>query len=97
MTTHYDHKGKVFTDVVSKERIPVIVQTHDHQIHGTMHVRPQERLKDDLEQEERFLAITEAVIYDGAGKELRRTNFLVLNLAHIIWLTPVEELTAGDA
>jgi hypothetical protein len=96
MVYRYDDKGKIFTDVVSTETIWVIVQTQHNRIEGEYHVRPGKRLKDQINQNEDFAALTNAVIYDLAGVELYRSTFLVLNKSHIIWLLPTEEILDGD-
>ena len=87
MTTHYDEKGKFFTDVISKERVPVIIQTATNRIHGIMHVRHESRLKDELNNDDSFMALTDATIYDLGGKEQQyQRGFLAVNRASIIWL-----------
>lgn len=87
MTTHYDEKGKFFTDVISKERVPVIIQTTTNRIHGLMHVPHESRLKDALNSEDSFMALTDATIYDLGGKEQQyQRGFLAVNRASIIWL-----------
>jgi hypothetical protein len=100
MTLTYDEKGKIFTDIIPKESIPVIIQTVKHQIHGYFHARMDNRLKDELnrEQEEQFMAITDAIVLDDKGRELHRADFLALNRNNIIWLIPKqkEEDIKGD-
>ena len=39
----FDNKGKIFTDVISKESVTAVIQTVTHQIRGFVHVRPGER------------------------------------------------------
>ena len=93
MTTDYDDKGKIFTEVIPKENIPVIIQTTVNRIEGFFHARYDNRLKDELNNQvdEQFMAITDAVVYDADGKELYRTKFLALNRNSIIWLIPQNE------
>ena len=87
MSTHYDEKGKFFTDVITKERVPVIVQTITNRIRGMMHVHNESRLKDELNNEETFLALTDVTIYDLAGKQQEyQRGFLAINRASIVWL-----------
>jgi len=93
MVTQYDEKGKIFTQVVSKEPILVVVQTAQNIIHGQMHVRPDTRLKDELNNlRERFVAVTDATVHTLQGDEIYRSSFLVLNVDHIVWITPQEQL-----
>ena len=100
MSLRFDDKGKFFTEIVSKETIQVIIQTPTNHISGQMHIRPDERLRDAVNQAESFLAITEATIYDLNQKELYRCNFLALNRDHIIWILPYDQVVEekrGDA
>ncbi len=93
MVTQYDEKGKIFTQVVTKHPVAVIIQTLNQLIRGEMHVRPNARVKDELNGEERFIAVTEAVVYNNLNEEIYRTNFLVVNTDHILWIIPEEEST----
>ncbi len=92
MTIHFDDKGKFFTDVVSKEAVPVIIQTETGRVHGKIHIRPDERLKDSINQSEPFFAVTEATIYDLQNNEVFRTDFLAVHRDHIVWLLPEDQL-----
>ncbi|MFZ5821413.1 MAG: hypothetical protein ACOYYJ_16070 [Chloroflexota bacterium] len=93
MTIEYDDKGKYFTDVVAKIAIPALVQTTQHLIRGNVHVRRDERLKDELDRDELFLAMTDASVLDGDGQAIHQVRFLAVRRAHIVWVLPVE----GDA
>ncbi|MFZ5908683.1 MAG: hypothetical protein ACOYYU_01555 [Chloroflexota bacterium] len=93
MTIEYDDKGKYFTDVVTKVAIPALVQTTQHLIRGNVHVRRDERLKDELDRDELFLAMTDASILGGDGQVLHQVRFLAVRRAQIVWVTPVD----GDA
>ncbi len=88
MTLEYDDKGKFFTDVISKVAAPVIVQTTTHQIHGNIHVRPGERLKDELDRDELFMALTDAKVIDSDGKVVYQTDFIAVHRAQIVWVMP---------
>jgi hypothetical protein len=92
MTIRFDEKGKFFTDVISKESIPVIIQTPTNRITGNIHVRPGERLKDTINQSEPFFAITEAVILEPNGQVAYKCEFMAISRDHIIWLIPQDEL-----
>lgn len=94
MVTQYDDKGKIFTQVVSKDPFSVLIQTTHNFVEGAIHVRPDMRLKDEVNGlRETFLAVTEAVVFDTQKVELYRANFLLLNIHQIIWIIPREELT----
>ena len=96
MSIRFDDKGKFFTDVISKEAVPVIIQTLTHRIQGQVHIRPGERLKDEINQGEAFFAVTEAAVFDHAGKQLYRCDFLAINREHIIWLLPEDQMTPTE-
>ena len=91
MTVEYDEHGKIFTDVISKVTVPALVQTTQHLIHGNVHVRRDERLKDELDRDELFLAVTDASVIDTDGQTLHRTKFLAVRRAQIVWVMPAHE------
>ena len=103
MSIRFDEKGKFFTEVILKETVWAVIQTVTHRILGHIHVAPEKRLKDELNQSEQFLAVTDAVIYDSTGAELYRSDFMALNLDHVIWMIPHQqtgeesELVGGEA
>lgn len=90
MTVEFDEKGKIFTEVVSKVAIPAIVQTTQHLIRGNVHVRRDERFKDELDRNEQFLAVTEASILDADGQTLHQSRFLAVQRSQIVWIMPVQ-------
>jgi hypothetical protein len=92
-----DEKGKLFTDLVEKRAVPVVVQTLQHTIQGEIFILPEDRLIDDLNGSGHFLAITGAVVFSLAGEELYRSSFLALNRDHIVWTMPTQELTKAPA
>lgn len=96
MNIRYDEKGKVFTTIVSKDAVPVVIQTLLHRIEGNMFVRQEERVKDALDKSTRFLAITEAVVFNSQGQKIYETEFMVVNCDQIVWLFPLEENTRSD-
>ncbi len=92
MVTHVDDKGKFFTSVITKTPIPVIIQMPMHRIEGNVHIRPDERIKDEIDRIEHFLPVTEAVIYNADGTIFASTHFIALNRAQINWILPVDEM-----
>ena len=92
MFKDFDEKGKIFTNVVSKVPIEVIIQTVSARIHGEIHVKPDERLKDELNQSEQFLAVTNAKILDQEGNPPYESQFLTINKNQIIWIIPEGDL-----
>ena len=92
-----DAKGKIFTDVLRKSRVPVLVQTLTNVIHGYMFLRPDERLKDSLnEDRERFIAISDAQVFSAGGQLLHTTEFLAVNKEHVVWVRPEDEPAANE-
>ena len=93
MFTQYDDKGKTFTDVITKDVVPSIIQTLVSRIQGNLHVRVDERVKDELNRDEQFLAITDAVVYNLHGEKVSDAEFMLINRDHIIWIVPDEANT----
>jgi hypothetical protein len=92
MAQEIDDKGKIFTEVVQKQPIQVIIQTRNNRIHGTLHKRSDHRMIDKLNKEDAFVPVTNVVIMDADGKtELLKSDFLALNRIEIIWLVEVGE------
>lgn len=79
---------------VAKESVAAAVRTPDQLIVGQLHVRPQKRLKDELNViNERYIAVTDARVYDAAGaKLLYSTSFLLVANAQIVTVTPVDAI-----
>lgn len=88
MTIEYDEHGKIFTDIVSKVSIYVTIQTTTHMIRGRMHVRRDQRVKDELDQDEDFLALTDVNVLGPDGQTLFQSPFLAVRRNHIVWVIP---------
>jgi hypothetical protein len=97
MTIHFDEKGKIFTDVIKKEAIPIVVQTMTNIIRGKIHIMPGRRFKDEINRLEDFFAITDAVIYSPAGKEIYRCEFMTASKDNIVWIFPEQEPAKPDS
>ena len=91
MTIEYDEKGKIFTDIVSKVAIPAVVQTTQHLVRGNIHVHRDERLKDELDRDELFLAMTDVNVMGADGQVLHESRFLAVRRAQIVWVMPARE------
>jgi hypothetical protein len=91
MTLEFSEKGKVFTNVVHKNPISAVVQTTTHLIRGTIHIREGERVKDELDRDDLFLAITDASIMDAGGQVVYQAGFLAVRRSQIVWLIPENE------
>jgi hypothetical protein len=90
MTIEYDEKGKFYTDVVTKLPLAAVIQTTSHLVRGFVHVRQGERLKNELERDEKFLAVTNAVIHNNDDKVLFSAPFMAVQRSQIVWIMPVE-------
>lgn len=83
-----DSKGKYYTKVVSTQELEVIVQLRSGQtIEGSIHVHPDRRLSDEMNDDSRFLSVTGAVV-SQEGQELYRTSYISVNRAAIQWVIP---------
>ena len=91
MTIEFDEKGKFFTDLIPKIAVHTVIQTTGQLIRGNVHVRQGERLKDALDREELFLAVTDGVIVGPEGETLFQAPFLAVRRSQIIWALPDRE------
>jgi hypothetical protein len=83
-------KVKYFTKVINKVQLEVIVQMDAGRIKGIVHVHPEHRLLDELNDERAFLPLTDVEV-EGLGKGVR-TKFLALRKDCIIYVIPIEEI-----
>ncbi|HET6596105.1 MAG TPA: hypothetical protein VFI14_01475 [Chryseosolibacter sp.] len=91
MTFEYDEKGKIFTDVVTKVAIPATIQTTTHLMHAHIHVRRDQRIKDELDLNESFLALTDVRVMGPDGQILYQAPFLAVQRSQIIWVLPEQD------
>jgi len=89
MFAQFEEKGKIYTQVVSKIPVEVVVQTTHQIIRGRIHIRPDSRLKDELNTSDPFIAITEVEITNLEGEILHKGEFLAVNRAQIVWVLPL--------
>ncbi len=94
MTIEYDDKGKIFTDIVSKVAVHATIQTTMHLLRGRIHVRRDQRVIDELDANENFIAITDVTVLGADGQTLFQAPFLAVHRSHIVWVVP--EQTAGQ-
>ena len=88
MTIEYDDHGKIFTDIVSKIAIYATVQTTTHLMRGRIHVRRDQRIKDELDLDESFLALTDVSVLAVDGQVAFQAPFIAVKRAHIVWVIP---------
>jgi hypothetical protein len=96
MFASFEEKGKIYTNVISKDPIEVIIQTTAQRIRGKIYIRPEERMIDEINQSVGYLAVTEAHVYDPQGMVVFQTNFMTVNRTQIIWVIPVSELLPSE-
>ena len=97
MTIRIDAKGKYYTNIVRKDEVPVLIQTVTNLVHGNIFLRPEQRVKDGLnETQESFIAVSDAEVFGANGQSLYRAHFLTINKNHIVWLRPDEGGAASD-
>ena len=92
MFDQFDDRGKIFTQMVSKIGLDVVVQTTTNVIEGRLHIRPDNRLSDEINLVGKFLPLTNATIYSPKNKVIYQTKFLLLNFDQIVWMFPRDEL-----
>ena len=88
MTIEYDEKGKIFTEIISKIPVQATIQTTSHLIRGRIHVRRDQRIKDELDSSENFIALTDVSVLGPDGQTLFQAPFMAVRRSHIIWVIP---------
>jgi hypothetical protein len=86
-----DDKGKFFTAHVSKLRLPITACIGNWIVEGTIHLKSDNRLKDELNDGETFVAITQARVWEaGSGKLVYEPEVLIVHKNEIVWIFPRE-------
>jgi len=96
MSIEYDEKRKFYTDVISKVTMPATLQTTNQLVKGLIHVRHGERIKDELDRDELFLAVTKASIWGADGNLLFEAPFIAVRRTQIVWIMPNEDTAGGE-
>jgi hypothetical protein len=91
MTIEYDEKGKIFTDIVSKTAVHATIQTTMQMMRGRIHVRRDQRMIDELNVNENFIAITDVSVLGADGQTLFQVPFLAVCRSQIVWIIPEPE------
>lgn len=92
MTVEFNDRGKYFTDIISKVAVSAVIQTVTHRIEGAIHVRLDERVKDELDRPEQFLAVTDAKVFANDGTILYSTDFMTVARSQIVWVIPGNDI-----
>lgn len=91
MDYRVDAKGKYYTTHVSKRNVPVIARVPGGVVHGMAYLTLDNRLKDELNTGETFLALTDVQVFDeSAERLLYESDVLLVNKRHLIWIIPRE-------
>jgi hypothetical protein len=91
MSYEYEEKGKIFTDRVSKTAVDATIQTTTHLMRGRIHIRRDQRIIDELNMDESFLAITDVSVLGTDGQVLFQSPFLTVRRTHIVWVIPEQK------
>ena len=81
---------------VKKNAVPCTIMTTAGLIEGELHKRGPQRIMDELNASDSFIAVTNAKIQLGEPDKVLGTDFLVLRGDQIVWVrpTPPEEIKA---
>jgi len=95
MTIDFDEKGKIFTNIIPKDIVYGWIQTTHHYIEGEIHIRRDTRLKDELDIDEQFLAVTNAKVFNIEHVLVFKTRFMAIRREQIIWVTTFDDVEEG--
>ena len=91
MDYRVDDKGKFFTARVTKLRLPVTACIGNWIVEGTVHLKSDNRLKDELNDGETFIAVTQARVWEiGSDKPVDELEVLIVHKSQIVWVFPRE-------
>ena len=76
--------------LVKKELVPCMIMTTTGLIEGNLYRRGSFRIKDELNQEERFIAVSNVTIHNGSQDKSLARSFLALRKDQIVWVAPSE-------
>lgn len=92
MYERVDEKGKVFTPRIRTASVEVDIITLQGVVHGFVHVKPDQRIKDELNNKnEGFLAVTNASLRSHVDAQPREVDFIAVNKSHIVTVVPINE------
>jgi hypothetical protein len=92
MSVKYDQSGKIFSHVISKEPIQVVIQTRTSRIEGEIYKKHDERILDALNENSQFIAVTNVKFFEWQNgvESTREAEFAIINRSAIEWLLPLE-------
>jgi hypothetical protein len=91
-----DSKGKYYTKIVSTHPLDVVLRlASGEMIWGTVHIRPEHRLSDELNAEGGFMPVTGASVFLN-DVELYQSAFISVSRQAIQWMIPVQAIGEAD-
>lgn len=90
MDDEFGGRSKIFSQVIRKHSVKAKIQTTSHLIEGNIHVHLDNRVIDELVQNDEFIAVTAVTVFGANDTVLYTVPFLTLNRSHIIWVMPEE-------
>lgn len=94
MTMRVNEKGKYFTQRVAKDSLLAVIRTDQEIIVGSIYVRPEKRLKDEINDDiSRFLPITDARVYTTNNIYMYAVSFTLISYAAIVSITPADAIS----
>jgi hypothetical protein len=85
-----------YFDKINKVSVNVIIKTDDNIIIGDLYIRPQNRIMDELDHADTFVALTNAIVLDNTGKVRFKTHFMTINTQKIVYVIPKDELVGKE-
>lgn len=86
MPTRFDKKGKYYTEKVTKDKIKVTIRTLTDTLVGKLHIPPDKRLKDYLNDSSGFIALTNGAVLDDRGEAKSEFEFMAVQQHQIVWV-----------
>ena len=71
---------------VEKQALPVVIHTCSYRIEGKLHVKYNHRALDSLNDEDPFIPITSARVFDLEGLPMIERDFIAVNKREIVFL-----------
>ena len=95
MEYRVNEKGKVFTTHVTKRRLLITACVRDWIIQGVVHLTGDNRLKDELNDTETFVAVTDAQVSHAQSEQpAYKTAVVIVQKSEIAWIFPHEPALA---
>ncbi len=92
MDYRFDQKGKYYTTHVRKRAAPVQALVNGMMISGTIHLLLDNRIKDELNNGETFIAITHAQVRDmSKGTIVAEDKTVIVNKDQAVWIIHQDE------